>query len=338
MPIERYIRQMTFTKIGREGQERLLSSRVAVVGMGALGTVAANHLCRAGVGYLRLIDRDLVELSNLQRQILYTEEDARQSIPKAVAAAEHLRLVNSEITIEPVAAELNAFNAEALLQDVDLVIDAGDNFAVRFLINDVCEKRAIPWIYCGAVGSSGMTMNFLPGGGPCLSCLVPKMPPAGSVGTCSTVGVLSMLTSILASVQALEAVKILIGSMDVRKTLMVVDVWDWSVDFVEVAGNPDCITCGQHHYEYLEQKNNLQSTTSLCGQDAFQVLPDKARNIDFKVMAKQLERAGTVSYNSYMLRFSDDRVEISLFKDGRAIIKNAKNEGQAKSIYSEYIG
>lgn len=338
MPIERYIRQMTFTKIGKEGQERLLSSRVAIVGMGALGTVAANHLCRAGVGYLRLIDRDLVELSNLQRQILYTEEDAKQSLPKAAVAAEHLRLVNSEITIEPVVAELNAVNAEALLQDVDLVIDAGDNFAVRFLINDVCSKQTIPWIYGGAVGGSGMTMNILPGEGPCFRCLVPVVPPVGSVETCSTVGVLSMLTSILASAQALEAVKILTGSKDVRRTLMVVDVWDWQVDFIAVENNPDCLTCSQHRYEYLEQKVGYGAAVSLCGQNAIQVLPEKAGTIDFAVMAKRLEKAGTVSYNPFMLRFSDGRVEISLFKDGRAIIKNAKNEGQAKSIYAEYIG
>lgn len=329
---------MTFTKIGRKGQESLFSSRVAVVGMGALGTVVANHLCRAGVGYLRLIDRDLVELSNLQRQILYTEEDAKQSLPKVTAAAGHLRLVNSEITIKPVIAELNTFNAEALLQDVELVIDASDNFPVRFLINDFCEKQGIPWIYCGAVGSTGMTMNILPGKGPCLRCLVPKMPPAGSVGTCSSVGILSMLTSIFASVQALEAVKILTGSNDIRKTLMVMDVWDWNVDFVAVERNPECITCGQHHYEYLEQRNNLQFTTNLCGQDAFQVLPAQLETIDFQVIAKRLEKAGIVSYNSFMLRFSDGRVEISLFKDGRAIIKNAKNKEQAKSIYSEYIG
>ncbi len=338
MPIERYIRQMTFTKIGKEGQERLFSSRVAIVGMGALGTVVANHLCRAGVGYLRLIDRDLVELSNLQRQMLYTEEDARRSLPKAAVAAEHLRLVNSEITIEPVVVDLNAFNVEALLKEVDLVIDAGDNFPVRFLINDVCSKHAIPWIYCGAVGSSGMTMNILPGEGPCFRCLVPKTPPAGSVQTCSTVGVLGMLTTFLASAQALEAVKILTGSKDVRKTLMAVDIWDWQVDFIAVENKPDCVTCGQHRYEYLEQKVSNGSTTSLCGQNAIQILPEQAGTINFAAMAKRLEKAGTVSYNPYMLRFSDGRVEITLFKDGRAIIKNAKNEGQAKSIYAEYIG
>lgn len=338
MPIERYIRQMTLTNIGKEGQERLLASRVAIVGIGALGTVAADHLCRAGVGYLRLIDRDLVELSNLQRQMLYTEEDARQSLPKAAVAAERLRLVNSEIVIEPVVADLNSVNAEALLKDMDLVIDASDNFAVRFLINDICSKHTIPWIYCGAVGSAGMTMNILPGEGPCFRCLVPKTPPAGSVQTCSTVGVLSMLTGLLASAQALEAVKILIGSEDVRKTLMVVDIWDWQVDFIEVKKNPDCHTCTQHRYEYLEQIDGKQSTTSLCGQNAIQVLPDNLGIIDFAAVAKRLEKAGTVSYNPFMLRFSDGRVEISLFKDGRAIIKNAKSEGQAKSIYAEYIG
>ena len=338
MPIERYIRQMTLTKIGKVGQERLLSSRVAIVGVGALGTVAADHLCRAGVGYLRLIDRDLVELSNLQRQMLYTEEDARQSLPKAAVAAEHLRLVNSEIVIEPVVADFNSVNAEAHLRDVDLVIDATDNFAVRFLINDVCSKHTIPWIYCGAVGTFGMTMNILPGEAPCFRCLVPKTPPVGSVQTCSTVGVLSMLTSLLASAQALEAVKILTGSKDVRKTLMAVDIWDWKVDFIEVKKNPDCLTCVQHRYEYLERTDGKQSATSLCGQNAIQVLPYNPETIDFSVMAKRLEKAGTVSYNPFMLRFSDDRVEISVFKDGRAIIKNAKNEGQAKSIYAEYIG
>jgi adenylyltransferase/sulfurtransferase len=338
MTIERYIRQMTFNQIRKEGQERLLASRVAIVGMGALGTVAANHLCRSGVGYLRLIDRDLVDLSNLQRQILYTEEDARLSLPKAIVAAEHLQLVNSEITIEPVVADLNASNAEALLKGVDLVLDGGDNYSVRLLINDVCSKYAIPWIYCGAVGSSGMTMNILPDEGPCFRCLVPKIPPAGSVQTCSTVGVLSMLTGFLASAQALEAIKILTGSKDIRKTLMAVDMWDWQVDFIPVEKKPDCPACSQHHYEYLEQKVGNESVTSLCGQNAIQVLPIQPGTIDFAAMAKRLEQVGTVSFNSYMLRFSDGRVEINFFKDGRAIIKNAKNEGQAKSIYAEYIG
>jgi molybdopterin/thiamine biosynthesis adenylyltransferase len=337
MSLQRYSRQTVFDGIGVVGQERLLHSRVAVIGMGATGSVIANSLCRAGVGFLRLIDRDYVELSNLQRQVLYTEEDARQQTPKAAAACEHLKEVNSEIELEPVIVDVNSSNIEMLVSDIDLVLDGSDNLEIRYLINEACFKASKPWVYSGAIVGSGMTMNIIPGKTSCLRCLFPHSLPSGAGPTCSTAGVLNGVTGVIASIAATEALKILIGSSNVRKTLLTIDIWSNQFDEITVEQNEDCPVCGHHEYNLLGRISGSYMT-SLCGRDSIQVVPGVKRTVDMEQFAKRLEGIGTVRYNKFMLQFSSGEIEFSLFPDGRAIVSKVKNESAAKSIYSEYIG
>ncbi len=333
----RYSRQIIFENIGEAGQRRLLDSAVAIIGLGALGTVSANNLARAGVGKIRLIDRDYVELSNLQRQALYDEDDAANEKPKAIAACEHLGRVNSSIALEPVIADVNSGNIESLIRDCGLVLDCTDNFESRLLLNEACDSLRIPWIYCGAVASSCMTMNIIPGVTPCFVCFTGEAAGMESGQACSTIGVLNMATGIAASVQSAEAVKILLGSEDVRETLFYMDVWSNSAEYLEIRKNPECPVCGGHHYTYLGKAAGSY-TASICGRNEIQVVPGKTVSIDFERVAEPLKKLGEVSVSGYMLKYGDGRVGIKLFKDGRAIIENAKDENQAKAIYSEYVG
>jgi adenylyltransferase/sulfurtransferase len=335
---ERYSRQIVFPGIGEEGQKKLSSSKVAVIGTGALGTVIANNLCRAGVGYMRLVDRDYVEISNLQRQSIYDEEDVRENLPKAVAAVNHLQKVNSEITLEPVVSDVNARSIEKLIENVDLVLDGTDNLETRFLINEACHKHHLPWIYGGALQSYGMTMNILPGDDtPCFRCMYTGMPASGSQPTCSSAGVLNMITGVIGCMESAEAVKILTGSPEVNKQLFMIDVWENTARYLEVQKAPECPTCGQGHYDFLD---NLKGsyTTSLCGRDSVQVIPARTGDVDFTALSERLKQLGSVKYNRFILNFTVGKLEISLFKDGRAIIKNVKDANMAKSVYSEYIG
>lgn len=335
---ERYARQIAFKGIGEEGQEKLGRSKVAVVGLGATGTVIANNLCRAGVGFLRLIDRDYVEITNLQRQAVYDEQDARDNTPKAVAAAEHLYKVNGEVTLEPVVSDVNAGNIEKLIEGMDLVMDGTDNFETRLLINEACHKHRIPWVYNGAIMSCGMSLNILQEeDAPCLRCMVTGVPAPGSRPTCSSAGVLNMITGAVACVGSAEALKILIGSPDIRKNLFVIDVWENVARYQEIEKAPDCPVCGKKQYEFL---NTMQGsyTTSLCGRDSVQVVPAREGDVDFAALAQKLRLLGDVTHNRYMLNFVVNGMKISLFRDGRAIIENVRDEDAAKSVYSEYIG
>lgn len=334
---KRYSRQVIYENIGEEGQQRLLDSTVAIIGMGALGTVSANSLCRSGVGRLKLIDRDYVELSNLQRQTLYNEDDVREEKPKAMAAFDHLSRVNSSILLEPVIADVNPSNIEALISGCDLVLDCTDNFEVRRLINEACDRMRIPWIYCGAIGSTCMTMNIIPGETPCFICFTGESSSRESGQTCSTVGVLNMVTGIASSMQTAEAVKLLTGSKDLRNTLFFMDVWENLAQFIEVRKDPDCPVCAKHEYTALGRPAGSYST-HLCGRSEIQVVPHDRRNVDFAVLAASLSTHGETLFNSYMLKFKSETFSIKLFRDGRAIIKNAKDASHAKSIYTEYIG
>lgn len=333
----RYSRQIIFEEIGEAGQKKLLESQVGIIGLGALGTVSANNLARAGVGNLRLIDRDYVELSNLQRQTLYDEDDVRNEKPKAVAAYEHLTKINSGITIEPIIADVNSSNIEGLIQGCDLILDCTDNFEIRFLLNEACDALKIPWIYCGALGSACMTMNIIPGKTPCFQCLSGNVHSSGNHPTCSTVGVLNMITGIASSIQSAEAIKILLNSEEVSKSLFFMDIWNNTAEYLETKPDPECPVCGRHHYTRLG-KAPTSSATSLCGRNEIQVIPDREAIIDFESLADNLSSLGNVNYNKFMLKFSDGRIKIKLFKDGRAIIENAKDENQAKAIYTEYFG
>lgn len=335
---ERYARQTLFFPNGAADQARLTRARVALVGCGALGTNLADLLTRAGVGFLRLIDRDYVELSNLQRQVLFDEQDLRENLPKVVAAARKLAVVNSEVQVQPLANDFNADNAERLLADVDLILDATDNFEARYLINDLSVRLGKPWIYCAAVGSYGVTMNVLPGQSACLRCVFPVAPTAGTVDTCDTVGVLGPIAAIMASFAATEALKLLIGANNrLRPGLLWIDVWHNTIQSTPLAGpTADCPTCQQRRFEFLEAAAGR--TATLCGRDSVQVRPGRPQEVNLEELGQRLRGLGETSWNDYLLRFRVDDYELTLFPDGRAIVKGTDDPTVARGLYARYIG
>lgn len=338
--MERYSRQILFQPIGEDGQKKILASRVVIVGAGALGTVAANHLARAGVGHIRIIDRDLIELSNLQRQILYTQEDADLHLPKAEAAKKRLEEINSDVNVEALISDVNLDNAEDLLTGFDCIVDGTDNFMTRFLINDVAVKHSIPWVHGAAVSSRGMFATIIPGKTPCYRCLFPDI-PFGRGETCDTVGVLSPITSIIGSFQAAEVLKLLIGA-ETSTNLEQIDIWDpvfFQMD-ISKGRNPDCPACGKRQFEFLDRSSNEQEiVTSLCGRDTVQIHFRKKKGPDLAKLSERLKNTGRVSVNPYLLRFSPAKdVAIVLFKDGRVLVHGTDDVVKAKMLYSKYIG
>jgi molybdopterin-synthase adenylyltransferase len=338
--LERYSRQILFQPIGKTGQQKLLHSRAVIVGMGALGTVIANHLVRSGVGYIRFIDRDFVELSNLQRQTLYSEADAKQQLPKVVAAEKRLKEINSTVQLDPIIADLNMNNAEELLNGFDVIIDGTDNFLTRYLINDVAVKHNIPWVYGGAVSSRGMFATIIPDKTPCYRCLFPEI-PIGFGENCDTVGVLSAITDIIGSFEAVEAIKLLVGNLT-NPNLEQIDIWDNSSLQMDISQgrNPNCPTCAQHRFEFLETSASHPTTyTTLCGRDTVQIIARNQQSFDFTKMADRLHKIGQVKQNDYLLRFiPDEEISMVLFKDGRVLIHGTNDIVKAKSYYSRYIG
>ncbi len=333
---DRYSRQMMFPGIGEAGQLKLNSSSVVIIGCGALGSNIATFLVRAGVGKVRIVDRDFIEYHNLQRQVLFDEEDIKAELPKAVAAERHLKKVNSSIEVEGVVADVNYANIERLVTGADLILDGLDNLETRFLINDVSLKHKIPWVYGGAISSSGMTMNIIPGETPCFRCLWSSPTAAGIAQTCDTVGVINPAPFIVGSLQTVEAMKILVGAREINRDLIVVDVWRGEFNHLKLRHRSGCPAC-QGEYEFLEAKFGTR-TTSLCGQNAVQVLNPEAGEISFERLAKQLVSIGEVSYNQFMLRFLVDNREMIIFPDGRAIVKDTNDEALAKGLYAKYIG
>jgi adenylyltransferase/sulfurtransferase len=333
---ERYSRQARFAPLGDGGQQRILASRVAVVGCGALGTVHADALARAGCGFLRIIDRDFVELSNLQRQCLYDEADAADGLPKAVAAARRLHAVNSEVIVEAAVADLVPANADDLLGGVDLILDGSDNFETRYLINDFCVSRGIPWIYGAAVSSYGLTMAVLPGRTACLKCLYPE-PPRGAQPTCETAGVLNAVTTAIAALQVAAALKILSGhSAEIVPRITTIDVWTGEIRQVKQPGpDPACPACGLREFPHLEGLR--RAPISLCGRNAVQI-HDRARPLDLRILAEQLSAVGTVRANEFALRLTLQPYELTVFPDGRAIVKGTTDTGVARSLYAKYVG
>ena len=334
--IDRYSRQTLFHGIGKEGQRKLKSSSVVLIGCGALGTIMATTLVRAGVGKVRIIDRDFVEYHNLQRQVLFDEGDIENQVPKAVAAERHLRKVNSSISIEGIVADVNYTNIEKFVHGADLILDGLDNFETRFLINDVALKHKIPWIYGGAISSSGMTMNIIPGETACFRCLLPEIIGRGMMLTCDTAGVIGPAPFITGSLQSAEAMKILVGAENISRDIVLIDAWEGTFNRVKISSRADCPSC-QGKYEFLEAKFGTR-VTSLCGQNAVQVLNPEAREISLERLAAQLRSVGEVSYNEFMLRFGVDNYEMVVFPDGRAIIKNTDDESLARGLYAKYIG
>ncbi len=333
---ERYSRQILFQGIGAEGQERLLGSRVAIAGCGALGSFQAGALARAGAGRLVLIDRDYVELSNLQRQWLFEESDARDGLPKAIAAARRLAKINSAVAVTPVVADLTASNVSELLTDIDLILDGTDNFETRYLINDFSISQNIPWIYGAALGGYGLTMPVLPGRTACFECVYPE-PPSSMQPTCETAGVLNAITSAIASLQVGDALKILSGHADaVRPRITTIDVWSGEVrQIAQPEPSPECRACGARDFVHLAGAG--RAPVSLCGRNAVQI-HERTRPLDLALLQKKLAPLGEVRVNEFALRFFLAPYEMTVFPDGRAIIKGTSDIGLARSLYARYIG
>lgn len=330
----RYSRQILFSPIGKEGQERLQRSAVLIVGMGALGTAVANHLVRAGVGHVKFVDRDFVEMSNLQRQMLFDEDDAEQALPKAVAAERKLKKINSEIEIEGVVLDVTAENIETLLEGIDVVIDGTDNFATRFLLNDAAFKKGIPYVYGGVVGSRGMSAMFIPNQTACLRCLIDE---DASGETCDTVGVISPIVDMIASLEANEAIKYLVGSKQLRNTLMTIDIWNNRVVELNITRvKTDCLTCQKKEYPSLSVRED-RFVTTLCGRETIQI---KGKNpISLEDWAKRLNKVGKVKQTPFLLQvFLPEGEKLTLFPDGRALIHGTDDAARAKTLYSRYIG
>ena len=335
---ERYLRQVIFSPLGAAGQDHLLAARVVLIGCGANGTVMANTLARAGVGALVIVDRDFVELNNLQRQVLFDEEDVRRGTPKAIAAAEKLKRVNSSVRIDGVVADVNAENIEELIDGATLVMDGTDNFQTRFLINDACVKHNLPWVYAGAVASYGMTMTIVPHETACLRCLFNREPPPGTLPTCDTAGVIGPIVNVMASIASAEAIKFIVGAGTRNAGLINIDLWENTFDSFAVARRDDCIACGQGQFEYLEGERGGTMTAFLCGRDAIQVNPGRGHTLDLTALAARLQGVGQVSVNEYLVKLSIDSYELTIFPDARTIVKGTDDATVARSVYAKYVG
>ncbi len=331
----RYSRQILFPAIGEAGQESLREASVCVVGCGALGSFQAEALARAGIGRLRLIDRDYVDYTNLQRQWLYNEDDARKESPKAIAAAQRLSTLNSDVRVEPFVTDLTPSNAEELVQGCDLFLDGTDNFETRYLLNDLSVKLKIPWIYGAAIGSYGIVMPVVPGRGPCLACVYPE-PPSGVQATCDVNGILGAVTASVASLQVSMAMRLLVGWPDFRCRIHSFDLWDQTGRHID-AGDPDakCRVCAAHEFRFLEGQR--RAPVSLCGRNAVQ-LHESTRPLDLEQLATRLRPLGDVRVNEFALRMAMPKYQLTFFPDGRAIIKGTTDVGIARSLYARLIG
>ncbi len=340
---ERYAKQVLFAGIGEAGQRALGKSSVFLCGCGALGSVLADQLARAGVGRLRIVDRDFVELSNLQRQVLYDERDVAERLPKAIAAANKLRQINSTIEIEPVVADVDFRNVESLARGTDLILDGTDNFEIRFLLNDAALELGIPWIYTGCIGSHGQILPIFPGRTPCLRCLMEDVPDPGSLETCDTAGVLGPAVNVIASLEAALALKILSGHADeVKPVMTIVDVWEGSyreMRFGTTRDDANCPACAQGRRDWLHGGRGSQSAV-LCGRNAVQIVPERGQTLDLDELRATLAPLGSVTGNPYLIRFqpTGDACELTIFRDGRAIISGTDDLAAARTRYARYLG
>ena len=338
---DRYARQASFAPLGREGQQRLQSGRVLICGCGALGSVLANTLVRAGVGLVRLVDRDFVELNNLQRQVLYTERDVQEHLPKAIAAQRHLAEINSEVAVEAVVADVTSANVLELLDGIDVIADGTDNFETRFLLNDAAFHLGIPWVFGGCIGAEGQTSTFIPGETGCLRCLVPDVPAAGTTPTCDTAGILGPVVNVIASLQATDVLKLLSGHAErVNRGLNVVELWENRLRQIRLApltARGGCRTCQQRDLEWLDGRRGNQPVV-LCGRQAVQVSPTSDQPIDLAVLADRLQGLGSLLQNPYLLRLTVDKFVITVFRDGRAVVAGTDDPAAARTALARYIG
>jgi adenylyltransferase/sulfurtransferase len=337
--MDRYSRQVLFAPIGEEGQKAIRRSRVAIVGVGAMGSVSSEMLVRAGVGYLRLIDRDYVDVTNLQRQSLFDEQSLEQSLPKAVAAAERLRQINRDVAIEEDVVDLNSSNADRLIDDVDLVLDGTDNFEARYLLNDVCVDKGLPWIYAACVGSYGMSFVVRPGKTACLRCVIETEPPPGTSPTCDTAGIIAPIVRAVVAFQVTEALKILVGKEeDLVDAVLAIDLWKGVFEtYKPSAPKKQCPACGLRDFSYMKGESEAQ-TVSLCGRNAVQVRPSTMHEMPLEDLAERLGQLGEVKVNPYLLRAKIGDKEVVLFKDGRAIIHGTDDPSEARGLYARYVG
>jgi molybdopterin-synthase adenylyltransferase len=331
---------MRYAPLGVSGQQELLASRALVVGCGALGSVIANTLARAGVGHLRIVDRDFLELNNLQRQVLYDEDDVASGLPKAIAAGNRLAKINSEIEIEPIVADVDHTNIERLLDGVDCLLDGTDNFETRFLLNDATVKLKIPWIYGGCLGAEGQTLTILPGQTPCLRCLMPEPPPPGSTPTCDSAGILATIIGVVGSLEANEALKILSGHPEaISRTWTIFDLWDSTVRQIKLdtARAADCPCCGQREFPWLAGGRGSH-TAVLCGRNAVQLSFPGRSAIPLDSIEAKLATVGQVSRNKYLVRAAIGAYNLTIFPDGRAVIGGTEDIAEARSVYAKYVG
>ena len=339
MASDRFSRQILFRPFGQAGQQALAAARCTVVGCGALGSAIAEMLARAGVGALTLVDRDFVEVSNLHRQSLFTEEDARQALPKAVAAKRALDAINSAVAVTPVVRDLSFENIAETCGGSTVILDGTDNFETRYLINDFCFQHGTPWVYGACLGSFGASCAFLPGVTPCFRCLCQEPPAAGSVETCDTAGVISAIVHVIAGYQVAQVMKLLAGVPHQEFRLLQFDVWEASVRTLRTGGmkRAECPCCGKREYPFLAGRQQ-SSLTRLCGRNAVQISPGRPVAIDFEALAGRLASVGQAVYNEYILRISVPPYEIALFPDGRSIIKGTEDFAEARSVYARLIG
>ncbi len=335
--MSRYSRQELFAGIGPQGQQRIRQSRVLVVGCGALGSMLAETMVRAGVGSLTVVDRDYLEESNLQRQSLFDEEDVARGLPKAVAAEARLRRINSEVVVRGVVADLSPENVDELVKGVSLVLDGTDNFETRFLVNDVCVREGIPWVYGACVGSYGLALLVRPRVSPCLRCILEEMPAPGSGPTCDTAGVVAPIVLVVAGLQAAEALKLLAGRTEaLLPGVVTVDLWQRTFDVMDLHGRaPWCPACAEGRYDYLAPGS---SSAVLCGRDAVQIRAAPGAQMDLAALATRLRAVGEVKANEYLVRFAAEGTEMVVFADGRAVVKGVTDAAQARSIYARYVG
>lgn len=334
---DRYSRQVLFRPFGEEGQVRVRSARVLVAGCGGLGAESASLLARAGVGFLRIVDRDVVELSNLQRQALFDEADVRDGLPKAVAAARRLARVNAEVAVEPVVVDMGPANVRALLEGVDLVVDGFDSFEARFLLNDACVEKGLPWVYGACIASTGLAALLVPGRTACLRCLVPELPEPGSSATCDTAGILGPAAHLAASMQVGRALRFLATRETPSEAeLVYADVWDARFTRTSVPRDPACPCCASRRFDFLSVETPQASI--LCGRDSVQVRPLVPARPDFASLSERLRPLGEVVSNDYLLRFRTDDVELTLFADGRALVKGTADPARARSLVARTFG
>ncbi len=339
----RYSRQILFQPIGEEGQARLRASSVLLCGCGALGTVIAETLTRAGIGKLRIVDRDFVDLSNLQRQVLFDEQDVEDRLPKVIAASQKLARINRQVALEPIVADIDHTNILEFTRGVDLILDGTDNFEVRFLINDASLETGIPWIYAGCLGSHGQFMTIFPGKSACLRCLMDQVPEPGTTETCDTAGILGPTVSILASFQCVEALKILTGHADqIEPMLTIIDIWQATfrrMSIADLRDRADCPACKHGERLWLSGRAGSQ-TTVLCGRNAVQVSPPERLTLNLDQLAERLATAGDVKSNPFLVRFriANSETELTIFRDGRAIVQGTDDAAVAKGLYARYVG